>query len=701
MLSHSGSGKTEGKDMDAAAGRELFWQIELRWVFSCLRWAALIVLAAGCLGLVRWIRAGRGAGEPPAMRLGWMVALAEIGLHARMKAVRTARVWHFLVFYGFLALLVVTLCVMASHYGVPFLFRGRIYLGLTVLAELGGVSLAAGAVLGLADSLRVSRVEGRRKGERIAVFSVLLFVCLSGFLVEAERILLAGDPWRTWSFVGNSLSLLVAGSGVAGSKTFYETLWWIHAAFSLCLVAWIPFSPRLRHLLFAAIRRAGAAVGPVSQPPQVDLESLRVAEGGFGPVRLGIAASRDVTPWQRVGLLACMECGQCERLCPADQTGQPLSPKRAVQDLRRSAGLGYFPWRVPGSDSSHLCPAEAVSGPALWACRLCRGCEETCPAGVEHVPLILDLRRAEVLGRGRMPDATAQALRHLARTGNPYGAPPAERLRWLKEQGIPEKPPKGNSAWLLWTGCLASGDDLKLRVLSAWVSLLRKAGASFFALTEQASCCGEPARVLGEEDLFHAVARSRIRSFVQAGVEKVLVHCPHCYTMFRDVYPLLGGAFRVVHTSEFFVQALREGLLRVRLEDRGSAGRGGVAYHDPCFLGRYQGLYEPPREILAAATGGPVLEAPRHRSGSFCCGGGGGHFFMDLDTGERPASVRLEEMEATGARVLCVSCGFCLAMFDDAARRRPDPPSVRLADWLELLDEKSLPGNREHDPGSP
>lgn len=684
--------------MDAAAGRELFWGIEAARVFSYLRWAAVLVFAAGCLGLLRWIRAGRRAGEYPAMRLGWLGAIAEIGFHARLRAERTARVWHFLVFYGFLSLLVVTLCVMASHYGAPFLFRGRIYLGLTVLAELGGMALAAGAVMGLADSLRASWAEGRRKGERIAVFSGLLFICLSGFLVEAERIFLAHDPWRTWSFVGNSLSLLLAGSGVAESKTFYEMLWWIHAVFSLSLVAWIPFSPRVRHLLFAPIRRADSALRPVSQPPQVDLESLRLAEGGFEPVRLGIAGSRDLTPRQRLGLLACMECGQCEKLCPALQTGQPLSPRKAVRDLGRSAGLGRFPWRILGSDPSQVSPADAVSGPALWACRLCRACEETCPVGVEHVPLILDLRRAEVLGRGRLPDAAVQALRHLARTGNPYGAPPAERLRWLKEKRIPERPPQREAAWLLWTGCLASGDDLKPRVLSAWVSVLRKAGAPFYALYDQASCCGDPARVLGEEDLFHMVAKSRIRSFRQAGVERILVHCPHCYTILKDVYPLFGGNFTVVHTNEFFRQAIREGLLRVRDEDRGSVGPKRIAYHDPCFLGRYQGLYEPPREILSALVGGPILEAAHRRSGSFCCGGGGGHFFMDLDTGERPAARRLEEMLGLGAEVLCVSCGFCHAMIEDAARGRPDPPSARVADWLELLDEKSLPGGREQYP---
>lgn len=683
--------------MNGAAGRELFWQIEPAWVFPCLRWAAVLVFAAGCLSLLRWIRSGSRVGESPAVRMGWTRSLAEIALHAKLRSARAARIWHLLVFYGFVALLVVTLCVMGSYYGAAFLFRGWIYLGLSLLAELGGVALAAGALAGLANSLRLSRREGRRNGERTVALCVLLLVCLSGFLVEAERIALTADPWRGWSFVGSFLSHLLAASGVADSTGLYKMLWWLHALVSLCLVAWIPFSSRLRHLLLVPARRADCMLRPVSQPPRVDLGSLRLQEDKLEPVRLGIAAGRDLTPGQRAGLLACMECGHCETLCPAFQTGQPLSPRKAVQDLRRSAYRRPFLGPTVRRASSTRSPAEAVSRPALWACRLCRACEEICPAGVEHVPLVVDLRRAEVLGHGRLPDAAAQALRHLARTGNPYGAQPEERLRWLKEQGIPDKPPKGEGGWLLWTGCLAGGDELKLRVLSAWVSLLREAGVSFYTLYEQTSCCGEPARSLGEEDLFQAVAKSQIRAWVQAGADKILVHCPHCYTMLKDVYPQLGGDLKVVHTSEFFREALREGLLRVRPDGGGSVGPGRVVYHDPCFLGRYQGLYEPPREILAASVGrGALLEPAREKDRSFCCGGGGGHFFMDLDMGERPASRRLEELLGLGAEVLSVSCGFCHAMFDDAARRLPDVPPVRIADWLELLQERTAAqGGRE------
>jgi len=679
--------------MDMTVGRELFWQIEPQEVFSWLRWAAVVVFGLGWLRLLVWVRSGRQAGELPTVRLGWVRALAEAALHSRFKPGVAARIWHVLVFYGFLSLLVVTLCVMASHAGMSFLFRGKIYLGLTLLAEVAGAGLLAGALLALADSLRRPR-EGRRKFEKVSALLLLIFICLSGFLVEAERIALAADPWRGWSFVGNFLSHLLATSGVAVSMGFYETLWWLHAVVSLCFVAWIPFSTGLRHLLFAPARRADTALRPVSQPPQADLNAVRLAEPGLEPVRLGMRASRDLTPRQRVSLLACMDCGRCERLCPAFQTGQPLSPRKAIRDLAGSSGPQSLLRRVGlGIDRSEVSPAEAVSRSALWACRLCRACEETCPAGVEHVPLVLDMRRAEVLCQGRLPEAAAQALRNLARTGNPYGAPPAERLRWLKDEGIPEKPVGGQSSWLLWIGCLASGDDLKLRVISAWVSLLRKAGVSFYVLREQASCCGEPARVLGDEDLFQTVAKSRIRSLAQAGAEKILVHCPHCYSILRDAYPALGADFLVVHTSAFFRQALQEGLLRVSPEEQGKSGPGRVAYHAPCFLGRYQGLYDPPREILAAVSGVYPLEAARHRKGSFCCGGGGGHFFMDLDAGERPASRRLEELLGLGAEVLSVSCGFCHAMFDDAARRLAEAPPARIADWLELLQERTVPGS--------
>jgi Fe-S oxidoreductase len=297
---------------------------------------------------------------------------------------------------------------------------------------------------------------------------------------------------------------------------------------------------------------------------------------------------------------------------------------------------------------------------------------------------MVEMRRAEVMGHGRLPDEGAAALRNLARTGNPYGAGSSDRASWIREQRVPD-PPADNTAGslLLWTGCFQAGDEQKPRVLTCMVELLKDLEIPFF-IPEETSCCGDPARILGEEDLFQATAREQIKAIEALGAEQVLVHCPHCYTALKDVYPLLGARFSVIHTSELLEGAIREKTLR----GRGFPNPLSVVYHDPCFLSRYQGLADSPRSVLEGLAGLELREPPRARREGFCCGAGGGHFFMDLDLDERPSSQRLEELLAQRPDVLAVSCGFCFSMFDDAVRRLPEPPAVRIADWLELLREE-------------
>ena len=667
--------------MDAAT-REIFWQIESRWIFYVFSMASLLIFGWGLLRAIRFVRRGASPPQTPTMRMGFRPAMIEILSHGKLKAEKSARAWHLLVFYGFSVLFFVTCYLMLSHYGLGDLFVGTPYLLVSLFADLAGIGLLAGACLALVETRRISPDEKTRRAERCLVFSLLVLVSLSGFLVEGLRIFLEEDPWRTWSPAGSLASFLLRPLGEPVGRVLFRPLWWVHSMLALILVAWIPFSSRLRHMFFLPVHRPLEPVHPRSMPAPVDLQTLHLCGAGPGSVRLGIETASETTRKQRLGMLACMDCGHCETLCPAFQTGQPLSPKRALQDLRGHVmcrGKGVH----PSPASPEIRPADAVTPASLWACRLCRACEERCPAGIGHVGQILEMRRAEVLGRGRLPDDGALALRSLARTGSPYGVSPAERTSWCQQHRVPERPQEAGASWLLWTGCFPPGDEQRPRVLAALVSLLRELGIPFFALQGSTSCCGDPARILGEEDLFQALARRQIQAIKQAGAKQILVHCPHCYTVLKDVYPLLGADFSVLHTSELFLEVMRKG--RFRMEDRPTETS--IVYHDPCFLGRYQELYEPPRSILSLLPGVQVLEAPRNRGDGFCCGGGGGHFFMDLDVQERPASNRLQEIRTQRAEVLSVSCSFCFAMFDDALRRLSDPAPLRIADWLELLRE--------------
>jgi len=684
--------------MDGAT-RQIFWQIENRWIFYVLALASLLILGWGVLRAARFVHRGAAPPQTPTRRMGFLFGMIEILSHGKLKAEKSARAWHLLVFYGFSVLFFVTCYLMLSHYGLMELFVGMPYLLVSLIADLAGVGLLAGACMALVETRHLSPDERTRKPERSLAFSLLGLVCLSGFLVEGVRIFLEDDPWRAWSPAGTLFSFLFRPLGEPVVRYLFRPLWWVHSALALGLVAWIPFSSRFRHMFFLPVHRPLEPLHPRSVPAPVDLQVLRLCGASPGSVRLGIETASETTREQRLGMLACMDCGRCETLCPAFQTGQPLSPRRVLQDLRGNVMCRRE--RVhPSPESAQIRPADAVTPASLWACRLCRACEERCPAGIGHVAQILEMRRAEVMGRGRLPDEGALALRNLARTGSPYGVSPAERTSWCQQHQVPDRPQEAGGSWLLWTGCFSPGDEQRPRVLSALVSLLRELGISFFAPQDLTSCCGDPARILGDEDLFQTMAARQIHAIKQAGANKILVHCPHCYTVLKDVYPLFGADLSVLHTSELFLDAMRKGCFQMK----GCSRETPIVYHDPCFLGRYQDLYEPPRSILSLLPGVQVLDPPRTRREGFCCGGGGGHFFMDLDVQERPSSNRLREIRTQPAEVLSVSCSFCFAMFDDALRRLSDPDPVRVADWLELLREavtfEALPPDRSVFPAS-
>ena len=637
-----------------------------------------------CSRAIRFIRGGTVSSARSIRTLGVRTTVTDILSHRPLAGEDNSRWWHLLIFYGFVLLFFVTCYLMLAHYGHEALFTGKPYLLVTLVADLAGAGLILGVLVALFTIRRDTSPARDRTLGKAWVLSLLGLVCVTGFLVEGLRIHVDGDSWKMWSPVGAVASRLFPSLTELEGQRLFKGLWWLHSILALGLLAWIPLSARLRHMLFLPFHRATTPLEPRSPAPFIDVEAIRTSNPAPGSVCLGIETPADTTQKQRLGLLACMECGRCERLCPAFQTGQPLTPRKVLQDLREfvvQSGEGG-----KGGQGQSLSPAsEAITTDSLWACRLCRACEELCPAGIEHVPQMLEIRRAEVLGHGRLPDEGAAALRNLTRTGNPYGAGLSERASWIREQRIPEPPAEtAGKPLFLWTGCFQPGDEQKPRVLSCLVGLLKDLEIPFL-IPEDTSCCGDPARILGEEDLFQALAREQIEKIEASGAEQVLVHCPHCYTVLKDVYPLLGARFSVIHTSEL----LQDPVQKKKLQGRGFPNPLSVVYHDPCFLSRYQGLADSPRSVLESLPGLELREPPRARGEGFCCGAGGGHFFMDLDIEERPSSQRLEEMLAQGPDVLAVSCGFCFSMFDDALRRLPEPPALRIADWLELLEEAS------------
>ncbi|MBD3409457.1 MAG: 4Fe-4S dicluster domain-containing protein, partial [Ignavibacteriales bacterium] len=383
-----------------------------------------------------------------------------------------------------------------------------------------------------------------------------------------------------------------------------------------------------------------------------------------------------------LGAYACTECGRCDDACPATTTGKALSP-RAIEIAVRRRSEEY-------GEEGALVP-DYISEKEIWQCLTCGACVEECPAMIEHVDTIVETRRHLALTAGQTPPEIDRVLREIERTGNPYGMPAAERLAWADGLSITTARENADAEWLLWVGCAGAYDDRAKRSTRAFAELLVRAGADFRVLGEEERCAGDLSRRLGEEYLAKTLIEENIETFDRYGVKKIVTACPHCFHSLKREYPQFGGNYEVWHSTEFLDKLFTEGRLSTATKPSGAS----VAYHDSCYLGRYNGAYESPRRVIQKATGRAPKEPKRTRSRAFCCGGGGGGAFREETDGEPTIRRRVEELIATDAEQIAVACPFCLRMIEDELTRRDESPTIRALDVAEATLDAIEQSNHE------
>ena len=423
----------------------------------------------------------------------------------------------------------------------------------------------------------------------------------------------------------------------------------------------------------------------------------------------GVSRVDGFTRWQLLDLYACAECGRCQDHCPAWLSGKPLSPKLLMTKLkdhldevgpglRRAAavnrkgdkaetGGGAAPAASTAPAATADLPSmigDVISEDELWACTTCWSCQEQCPVQNEHVNKVVDMRRALVLDLGEFPQEAQLACRNVEKNGNPWGIGAHTRGDWAKELDVPAFDPDAPPEYLYWVGCAGAFDDRAVRVSKAFTTLLQEAGVSFAVLGPDETCCGDPMRRIGNEYLFQMLAQQNVETMNELGVKKIVATCPHCMNTLKNEYPAFGGRYEVVHHTELLAGLLKRGRLKPGAGVSGAA-TGRVAYHDSCYLGRYQEQYEAPRDVLRAVSGVSVLEPKRTRSKSLCCGAGGGRMWMEEEAGHRVNELRVGQLLETSPDLIGVNCPYCLTMMEDGLGIVAPDGGVRVMDLAEIL----------------
>jgi len=666
----------------SGATREIMWNISPAWLMYALAGLSLAVFAYGLQQRVASWRRGKPDDERFSEwgRRLWLL-LGELLFQRRVRQSVLPGLFHGLIFYSFLVLILTTAVVASDYDFGTHLFEGMLYVVLSIAAEAAGVLIVVG--LAIAAFRRTVLRPQTLTRRTVDGWMLLLvgFIVVSGFLVEGARIAAAGDRWAGISPVGNGISFLLGGMSPETGRGLHAVLWWVHTGVALLWIATIPYT-KYFHLIALPTNLFFRKLEPWGTLQRQDIQALLEDEDlDENDFNVGVEKTADLSWKRRLDLDACVECGRCEEVCPAYLAGHPFSPKQMIAECRDLL-------RRQKSGDGATIVGQAFDSDFLWFCRTCTACMEVCPACVEHVDALIDLRRNEVVMQGRLPADGARALRMLEKLGNPFG-PQDERIDWIDDSGIRVVGPGESCDVIYWIGCCTTFDPTKQRIASDLCRLLKHCGIEFGVLGADERCCGDPARVMGDERLFQETAKRQVEAIRQRDFRVLLTSCPHCYNVLKNEYPQFGGDFNVVHHSEFLHEMVWSGQLQFGL---GVPHR--IVYHDPCYLGRYQKIFEAPREVLNALPGVEIVEMRNHHQQALCCGGGGGHFWMDLKGPKRINNMRVEQAREVGADTIVTGCAYCLQMLEDSVKLLDLDEEIRVIDLASLSLESLLQGGR-------
>ncbi len=648
---------------------------------------SLILVARRGLYLYNIVRAGKRVerGRTTAEQ-GVKAEAVEVLGQRKLLTKTVPGVAHFFTFWGFTILLATIIEAIGSlfdrHFAIPFIGHDS-WLGFLedffALAVL--IAVCVFSVIRIREAPehrnRDSRFYGSHTRTAWITLGWIAAVIITLFAYRAFQVNAGDFPYSDFAFMSHVLSIPFRHMGPHTNYTLESIFLVANIAVIFSFMIFVVHSKHL-HIFTAplnvAFARRPIALGALATTPNMDPETLS-EEDVFG------VGTIEQTTWkQRLDLLACTECGRCQEQCPAWGTGKPLSPKLLIMSLREKM--------LSGTSTDDVLVPDVIDPDVLWSCTTCGACVEACPVDIEHVDTIVDIRRYQVLMESSFPSEANSMLRNIENQGDPWGLGASHRADWM--QGLDFDIPvvtdtiSSETEYLFWVGCAGALDERAQRVTRSIATLLHGAGVNFAVLGPRESCTGDPARRIGNEYLYQTQAQTNIETLNAVGARKVIVSCPHCFNSIANEYPGLGGNYEVVHHSQLLSRLIAD----ERIKPNKPVDKT-VTYHDPCYLGRHNHVYDEPRSVLESIPGVHSREMKRCREKGFCCGAGGARMWLEENIGKRINLERTDQALETGADVVSTACPFCMIMLDDAMKARQADgsadPNKQVLDVAQIL----------------
>ena len=653
-------------------------------IFAPLLIASLLIFSWSCYRRLSLVNVGKPEDrfQNPAQRL-LGVFLYAIG--QKRVIARSFGLNHAVIFWAFVILLIangefllaglfpgagLSNLPEALHHALLFAFDA-----VSLLALLA-VVLAASRRLFFAPDYMATSYTSPRSPEAFLILGSIALLMLAYFGLHGTMIIMGKAP-AAYMPVSALTTSLFAAMSVESLPTLASFFWWLHAVILLLFMNYLPHSKHM-HILTAIPNCFFASL----ETPNTQSREEFVCGESFG------AGSVDQLTWKDLlDGFSCTECGRCQSVCPAVATGKPLNPRQVVHEIKLNLLDGRLDKEKFQAGRPLIGDGEgSVSEDAIWSCTTCGACMAACPVFIEQMPKIVKMRRHLVQMKARFPEELLGLFENMEGRSNPWGIAPTDRTKWYATLEV--KPFEAHKTeYLLYVGCAGSFDSRQKHVTVALTTILDAAGVSWGILGKEELCCGDSLRRLGNEFVFDRMAKQNVQLFKDKGITKVITQCPHCFTTLKNDYRQYGLELEVIHHSELIDTLLTSGKLTL---DHQVTKLGRIVYHDSCYLGRHNDIYQQPRQIIAAATGSAPIELERSHENSFCCGAGGGRMWMEEQQGTRINLNRIEEALADKPDTLCVSCPYCLTMFTDGLKDlQADQTQVR--DIAEVVAEGLRP----------